>query len=908
MSTSKLDEAAIFNAARQMATPEARRQYVQEACGTDLELQRRVEALLRAHEEEETFLTFPTEEFRAILSASADEGSETSIGPYRLIHRIGEGGMGAVFLAEQTQPVQRQVAIKVIRPGMDSSQIIARFEAERQALALMDHPNIAKVLEAGTTPGGRPYFVMELIRGVPITQYCDEHRLTLSERLQIFMAVCQAVQHAHQKGIIHRDLKPSNVLVAPYDGKAVPKVIDFGIVKAIGVRLTERTLPTESGSVVGTLEYMSPEQAVPDQLDIDTRSDVYSLGVMLYELLTGATPLHGSGMKDAGLLEMLRWIREEEPAKPSTRLSTAEGLATVAANRGVEPKKLTGLVQGDLDWIVMKCLDKDRTRRYATANALGRDLERYLNEEPVEACPPSASYRLRKFARKNRKLLLGTGAFVLLLTAGAVMSVWQAVLAKAAAREALIARDGEAEERRKAEKSAEETTAVLTFFRDRVLAAARPKGEQGGPKDVEGGLGKDATIRQAVDKAEPQVAKEFAKQPLVEANIRHTLAEAYYHWGEMKLASRQQERALELYRQELGPEHPYTIGAMNNLSGQLFMQGDRKRALALLEEVVELQQRILGLEDRRTLVSMNNLANVLWYEKRFADARKLYDEVLPLQRRIQGPDSIDTLRTMNNLAAMLSEQGHLEEASKLYEEALNMLKRTREAEHPLILTIKNNLAELLSRQGQRKEARKLLEEVLHARQRVFGKKNQATLQTAYVLATLSADQGQFEEARRLYEEALQIQRSVRPGHPETLRTMNSLAWLLATASDVKVRNPQRAVELAKELVQDSPKQSGRWNTLGVAYYRAGDWNHAIEALEKSEELAPGKTLAYNAVFLAMAHWKLEEKEKARQWYDRAVSWMEKNRPKDPEIIQFRAEAAQLLGVADPKAPVKKDAP
>src|SRR6202522_4024261 len=310
--------------------------------------------------------------------------------------------MGSVWMAQQTQPVKRLVAVKLIKAGMDSRQVIARFEAERQAFALMDHANIARVLDGGTTSGGRPYFVMDLVKGMPITRYCDEHHLTPRQRLELFIPVCLAVQHAHHKGIIHRDLKPSNVLVAHYDGKPVPKVIDFGLAKTAGQQLTDKTLVTGFGAIVGTLEYMSPEQAEVNQLDIDTRSDIYSLGVLLYELLTGSPPFSQRALTQAGILEMLRVIREQEPSKPSTKLSTAEGLPTLAANRGTEPAKLTKLVRGELDWIVMKALEKDRNRRYETANGFAMDVQRYLADAPVEACPPSAAYRLRKFARRNK--------------------------------------------------------------------------------------------------------------------------------------------------------------------------------------------------------------------------------------------------------------------------------------------------------------------------------------------------------------------------------------------------------------------------------------------------------------------------------------------------------------------------
>jgi WD40 repeat protein/serine/threonine protein kinase len=449
---------AIFFAALEIASAEERAAYVNAACGEDTDLRRRVDRLLAAHPQVGSFLEEPAQAPRATeaqaspspepgVADSVSEGPGTMIGPYKLLQQLGEGGMGVVFMAEQIKPVQRKVALKIIRPGMDSRQVFARFEAERQALAVMDHPNIAKVFDAGRTETGRPYFVMELVKGKPITQYCDDRRLTPRERLDLFIAVCQAVQHAHQKGIIHRDLKPSNVLIALYDGKPVPKVIDFGVAKAVGPKLTERTLFTEFGQIVGTLEYMSPEQAELNQLDIDTRSDIYSLGVLLYELLTGTTPLEKKRLKELAVLELLRLIREVEPPRPSTRLSTTDELPSVAANRSLEPKKLSGLVRGELDWIVMKALEKDRNRRYETANSLALDLQRYLHDEPVEACPPSAGYRLRKFARKNRVMLSTAAAFVALLVVAAGVSTWLAVVAKRA--------ETVAEEKRQAAEAAQ---------------------------------------------------------------------------------------------------------------------------------------------------------------------------------------------------------------------------------------------------------------------------------------------------------------------------------------------------------------------------------------------------------------------------------------------------------------------
>jgi tetratricopeptide (TPR) repeat protein len=433
---------SIFLAALDSHRPEQWPAFLDEACAGDAPLRARVERLLSAQARLGSFHEDSPPARVATVDVSPVQQPGTIIGPYKLLQQIGEGGMGTVFLAEQTQPVQRKVALKFIKVGLDSKQVIARFEAERQALALMEHPNIAKVLDAGTTDGrplapreepplaeregytGRPYFVMELVKGVSITKYCDERRLTPKERLELFIPVCQAVQHAHQKGVIHRDLKPSNVLIALYDGKPVPKVIDFGVAKATGPKLTDRTLFTEFGALVGTLEYMSPEQAELNQLDVDTRSDIYALGVLLYELLTGTTPLGQNRVKEAGLLEALRIIREEETPRPSARLSTAAELPVIAANRGLEPKKLSGLMRGELDWIVMKALEKDRNRRYESASSLAQDIERYLHDEPVQACPPSLVYRLRKFARRNRRPLTIAVLVLLMLLAAAGSFGW----------------------------------------------------------------------------------------------------------------------------------------------------------------------------------------------------------------------------------------------------------------------------------------------------------------------------------------------------------------------------------------------------------------------------------------------------------------------------------------------------
>jgi serine/threonine protein kinase len=456
---------SLFLAASDLDDPAERAAFLDRECSGDAELRARVEALLRANDAAPLpVVGGATVDLADSQPGTADYADPTArvgatlAGKYKLVQEISAGGMGSVFMAQQTEPVKRAVAIKVIKAGMDSQAVLARFEAERQALAMMDHPNIAKVLDAGTTDGGRPFFVMELVKGTPITRYCDEHKLTPRQRLELFVPVCQAIQHAHQKGIIHRDIKPSNVLVAMYDDRPVPKVIDFGVAKAAGQSLTDKTLMTGFGALVGTPEYMSPEQASLNNLDIDTRSDVYSLGVLLYELLTGTTPVDKKSLGKAALLDILRIVREVEAPRPSTKLSTIATLPSVAANRGTEPAKLSGLMKGELDWLLMKALEKDRARRYDTANGLARDIQRYLADEVVEARPPSVGYRVSKFVRRHKGQVIAASLVLLALVGGIVgttLGLFEALRQKTIARDETAAKEkallAEAEQRRLAE-------------------------------------------------------------------------------------------------------------------------------------------------------------------------------------------------------------------------------------------------------------------------------------------------------------------------------------------------------------------------------------------------------------------------------------------------------------------------
>ncbi len=722
----------------------------------ELPVRQEVESLLASHDEADSFLEEPPPVDAVTITIHNDvDVDDRQIGPYRVLGEIGHGGMGVVYEAEQVKPVQRRVALKLIKWGMDTRAVIARFESERQALALMNHPNIASVYDAGSTEEGRPYFAMEYVQGIPITEYCDKHRLTIKERLELFIQVAEGVQHAHQKGIIHRDLKPSNVLVAIQDNRPVPKVIDFGVAKATSRRLTERTVDTELGQLIGTPEYMSPEQAEMTNLDIDTRTDVYSLGVVLYELLVGAQPFDPRELRKAGLVEIQRKLREEEPPRPSTRVgSLGEASTTSASNRQIEVRALEKILQGDLDWVTMKALEKDRTRRYGSANELTTDVQRYLSNQPVRARPPSMTYTLGKFVRRNRVIVTAAGlvlaALVVGLTAAAV-GFFHA-----------------SQERDAAERARDESEAVTEFLAS-MLAAADPAE-----------LGKDVTVRQVLDQAAGSIGEEFGGQPLIEARLRGTIGETYHALGLYKEAEEHARRQLEIQRALHPEEHPDRLMATQDLAILYRKQGRLDEAEPLIVKTLDLSRRALGEDDPQTLNAMGNLAALYVAQGRLQEAEALFVESLELRREAMGEEHDSTLTNMNNLGSLYKELGRYDEAEALLAKTVEIHRRVLGDEHPDTLPSMSNLASLYTMLGRYQEAESLYVTALEICRRLLGEEHPHTLTTMSNLAGLYSDQGQYADAGNLYNEALKIQRRVLGvEHSKTLTSMTNLAVLYA---------------------------------------------------------------------------------------------------------------------------------
>jgi serine/threonine protein kinase/tetratricopeptide (TPR) repeat protein len=810
--------------------------------------------------------------------AAPDETAGQRIGRYKLLEQIGEGGFGTVFMAEQTEPVVRRVALKILKPGMDTRQVIARFEAERQALAMMDHPSIARVLDAGATTTGRPYFVMELVRGEPVTHYCDREQLALRPRLELFRAICQAVQHAHQKGIIHRDLKPSNVLVTIADGQPLPKVIDFGIAKATATRLTDKTLFTEMHQLIGTPEYMSPEQAEVSGVDIDTRSDIYALGVLLYELLTGTTPFNRQRLAASGFDGLRRILRDEEPQRPSVRLqassassarfrllgpSVAElggsdsSLVEIASRRRTEPAALARSLQRDLDWIALKCLEKERARRYETASALADDIRRYLDDRPVRATPPRITYKLRKFVRRHRGAMIAavTVAATLLIAAGVSLAFGMSEAHQRAAAE--IARDHLAQVAEFQEKqlSGIDARTMGVRLRTRLLEKARAAAERAKlpPEEVDArgrelealiagcdftGLALEALDDNFFQPALAAIDKQFADQPLVRARLLQTLASTLLELGLVRAATGPQEAALAIYRSVLGGEHPDTLTSICNMGLLLKSQGKLAEAETYYREALQKCRRVLGEEHRSTLIAINSMGFLLKGQGKLAEAETYYAEALEKSRRVLGDEHPDTLCVINNMGVLLSAQGRYAEAEPYFREALEKRRRVLGADHPDTLRSLNNMGFLLQAQGKLGEAEPYLREALEQYRRVRGEEHPDTLRAINNMGGLLWEQGRPGEAEVYFREACEKRRRVLgEEHPDTLHSLTNVGSVLQAQGRLSDAEPyfREALEKSRRVLGDEhPDTLLYFVNLGDVLQVQGEYNQAIELLAPRE--------------------------------------------------------------------------
>jgi len=874
-----VNDETIFDRAREIADGAERARFLDQQCAGNDALRREVESLLDAHFAgdnplDREPLTGEYKQGEPGATATGERGNEQvgdRIGPYKLLQNLGEGGMGTVWVAEQEQPVKRRVALKLIKAGMDSAQVLRRFEAERQALALMDHTNIAKVLDAGTTPNGRPYFAMELVKGVPITKYCDELHLSIRERLDLFVPVCQAIQHAHQKGIIHRDIKPSNVLVAIQDGKPVPKVIDFGVAKATHRQLSEASIYTEIGQVIGTLEYMSPEQAELSALDIDTRTDVYALGVLLYELLTGTTPFDRRRLRHAAFAEMLRMIKEVEPPKPSTRLTESkESLASLAAQRKIEPAKLSKALRDELDWIVMKCLEKDRTRRYETANGLARDIQRYLSDEAVEARPPSTGYRLKKFARKNRRLLATAASFAVVLMVSAGVSIWQAAQATRARADAEHQRDDSNKQRRRTRAAlddmlAEESLEWLTTQKE-LLPQQRAFLER--------------ALTYYQEFASEAASDEDGKK--LEANAQHRVASILDGLGRYEEAEPGYRRAIDLcgqlvndypaqpdYRKQLAASH-------NNLGNVLDKLGKKSESETTFRTAQDILSTLAAAfpsvaEYRNSLARVhNNLGDLLWKQGRLAEAKADSDQAIDILMRltVEQPKvpvyRRDLARSQNIMGNLLDEMGKRKEAVAAYRRSVEINEQLS-SDYPKNPEYKQDLAGTLNNLGMLLQDMRLRDDSEAAYRRAVViqnqlaadypgdpsyRKNLANFQNS--LATILFELGKPMESVAALRQAIVIQERLASDHPKVPEHRRELSHSYHNVGDLlrELGPPaeaetaiRRAIELHKELATEYPKSpqylrdlAGSQHILGLLMRDLGKRSEAETALRQSLEI------------------------------------------------------------------------
>jgi hypothetical protein len=902
-------EQSIFLRALELTSPVERAAYLDDACRDQSGLRAEIEALLSAHQRLGGRTSFAREQAPPTQThlPPTDVAGTVLAGRYKLLEEIGEGGMGTIWMARQTEPVQRLVAVKLLKAGMGSKAVLARFEQERQALALMDHPNIAKVLDAGAAADGRPFFVMELVKGVPITRYCDEHRLTPKERLKLFVPVCQAVQHAHHKGIVHRDIKPSNVMVAMYDDKPVIKVIDFGVAKAIGQQLTDQTLHTGFGAVVGTIEYMSPEQASFNQLDVDSRSDIYSLGVLLYELLTGVPPFNRKTLEKAGMMEMLRVIREQEPSKPSMQLSTAEGLPALAASRGTEPVKLTRLMRGELDWMVMKCLEKDRSRRYETANGLAMDLERFLADEPVVAGPPTTAYRLRKFAKKNRAILATAATIAALLIAGIAVSTWQAVRAWNAEQQAQVSAQAEAKERRRAEENerrafefaaAEKTAkelaennaqialAVSYFLQEKLLLQADTKFQadslvaSGRPSSE---AERDPRISVLLDRAAAELTQDkmesqFPNQPLLQSELLKTVGNAYRGIGKYERAIEHLERARQIRTAAIGADHLDNLTLLGDLATANLESANLPEAIRLYEQVRDGRLQKLGADHTDTLTTLHNLATAYTSAGKWPEAIQVYEQVRDSESKALGANDPKVLTVECNLGWAYLASGRQDDAIRMLERVRTIQTVKLGADHPDTLATLNNLAIAYQSAARLPEAIRIIEQVRDAYVAKTGPDHPHTLTAIKNVANAYEQAGRLSEAIRLYEQVYRRELAVLGAdHRNTLITRGHLGRIYTTAGRpldaIPILEPARAAQIEKFGAEHVDSLTAGHN-LALAYVKAGRLRDAIQILEPLLDIKLAKhgiehqdTLATMSV-LADAYQKTGRLTEAIRLYER----------------------------------------
>ncbi len=796
------------------ATPvEERDQFLKEACGDDADLRAEVEELLRFHDRSSgggSELATP------LHPASILPDTPERIGRYKILQKIGSGGMGEVFEAQQDKPLRRRVALKIIKWGMDTEQVVARFESERQALALMDHPNVARVFDAGATEQGRPFFAMELVKGVPITEFCDATRLPLRDRLELFIQVCRGVQHAHRRGIIHRDIKPSNILVTDQDGVATPKIIDFGVAKATSQQLTEETVFTELGQWIGTPEYMSPEQAGMGGFDIDTRTDVYSLGVLLYELLVGIQPFTPEDLRSSGFDEMRRKIRDEDPPRPSTRVTTTGKSSPEMAERlRTDPPTLARLLRGDLDWIVMKTLEKDRNRRYGSPAEIAADLERHLNDEAVVASPPSVRYRLGKFVRRHRAAVIAGGLILVSLVSGLAVATVGMVRAQ------------------RAERLANTQVELLVGMFDS-LDPMRDTLDSG---SVMGGR---STAEDLLSGAQERIDTELGQDPLVRAQLNATLGRIYMNLGNHEKALAAWEEAHEIRLEEQGPDHPDVLTSTLSLGTIHDVMGNYQAALVHFRRAAEMRTRLLGPDHPDTAESLNSLAFGLWRNGDYEEAAPLFERALEIRVKVFGPDHAVVGDTLYMQAVLLRDAGEFDRARNGFERALAIREAVYGHDHTAVAWVAHNYGLLLAQLGETDHARANFERALSIQEETFGPDNFMVIAPLIGLATLDLQSGDLELARQRATRAVGLQ-ELKHGkdHHFVASGLDVLAQIEHRAGNrqLAMNHLQRGLRLREAAVgANHPQVATSLYWLARLSFAEGSFESAAELYERRQDL------------------------------------------------------------------------